>query len=76
MESFASEYQALLKNDELPNRSRLLTLQPYLDEKGLLRVGGRLHKAPLPEEIKHPIILDPKHEITRLIVAQFHQRLH
>lgn len=76
MESFASEYQALLKNDELPNRSRLLSLQHYLDEKGLRRVGGRLRKGPLPEEIKHPIILDPKHEITRLIVAQFHQRLH
>ena len=50
MESFASEYQALLKNDELPNRNRLLTLQPHLDEKGLLRVGGRLRKARLPKK--------------------------
>ena len=34
---------------------------------GLLRVGGRLKYAPLPFDIKHPIILPIDHFVTRLI---------
>ena len=45
-------------------------------EAECLRVGGRLRKAPVPEETRHPLILDPKHEITRLIVMHNHLRLY
>ena len=37
-----------------------------------MRVGGRLSRAPLPFSGRHPIILDPEHNLTRLIVYQFH----
>lgn len=36
--------------------SHLYKLDPVLDE-GLLRVGGRLNRLAIPEEVKHPIIL-------------------
>ena len=36
-------------------------------------VGGRLPKAHVSEETRHPLILDPKHEITHLIVLHKQQ---
>ncbi|XP_020615567.1 uncharacterized protein LOC110053651 [Orbicella faveolata] len=60
----------------LPVRSRLSALNPYVDEAKCLRVGGRLRKASVPEETRHALVLDPKHEITRLIVMHNHLRLY
>ena len=48
----------------------------HVVEAECLRVGSRLRKAPVPEETRHPLILDPKHEITRLIVMHNHLRLY
>jgi hypothetical protein len=64
IETFPSDYEALTKNARLPSRSRLTALRPFKDEQGLLRVGGPLRKAPIPDETRHQIILDPKHEVT------------
>ncbi|KAL9969332.1 hypothetical protein ACROYT_G021532 [Oculina patagonica] len=70
--SFPDDFEALLKNLPLPPKSRLLAFTPYLDEDGLIRVGGRLRKASLPEETRHPVILDPKSEVTRLVILHHH----
>ena len=75
-DSFSLDFEALKANKRLPVKSRLSVLRPYIDEAECLRVGGRLHKAPVPEETRHPLILDPKHEITRLIVMHHHLRLY
>ena len=76
VDSFHSDFEALKSNKRLPVKSRLSALNPYVDEVGCLRVGGRLRKAPLPEDSRHPLILDPKHEITHLIVMHHHLRLY
>lgn len=39
-------------------------------------MGGRLSKAPVSEETRDPLILDPKHEITRVILMLTHLRLY
>ena len=75
-DSFSLDFEALKANKRLPVKSRLSALRPYIDEAECLRVGGRLRKAPVPEETRHPLILDPKHEITRLIVMHHHLRLY
>ena len=74
-ESFAEDILALKKGKPLPSRSRLLSLRPVIDENGALRVGGRLSKALVPEKTKHPLILDSKSQVTRLIITHYHQRL-
>ena len=63
-ESFLKDLESLNGKKELPSKSRLLSLHPYLDADGLIHVGGRLRKAPLPAATRNPIILDPSHEIT------------
>ena len=70
--SFPDDFETLSKNLPLPSKSRLLAFTPYLDDDGLVRVGGRLRKAPLPEETCHPVILDPKSEVTRLEILHHH----
>ena len=72
--ALAAELRAISKGCPLPKESQLQHLSPYVDERGLLRVGGRLNKAPIPETCRNPIILTES-EVTRLIVDDAHQRI-
>ena len=74
-ESFNEEYTLLLNNEEIKN-GRLKELSPFLDENGIIRVGGRLKWAKIPYEWKHQIILPAKHHITTLIVRKYHNQGH
>ena len=40
-----------------------------------MRVRGRLASAPVPYEKKHPILLPSKHNVTDLIIKQYHESL-
>ena len=51
------------------------SLDPFLDESGVIRVGGRLQQSQLPYDNKHPIVLHPSAHITRLIIEREHIRL-
>lgn len=53
----------------------LASLHPFLDPEGLLRVGGRLHHAPISYEKKHPIILPKESYFTQLLIRCEHERL-
>lgn len=52
----------------------LNSLSPYLDKDQLLRVGGRLHKANLHEDTKHPLIIPHNSHLTNLLIADAHER--
>ncbi|XP_043226266.1 uncharacterized protein LOC122383664 [Amphibalanus amphitrite] len=65
-----------LKNGRsVSSKSSLLALSPWLDEDGVIRVGGRLLNAPLPATARHPVILSRSSEVTRLVVTHFHSQL-
>ncbi|XP_043264236.1 uncharacterized protein LOC122404367 [Colletes gigas] len=68
---FAEEYRCLKKRKGIPATSPLKSLNPFLDDKEVLRVGGRLENATLAWETKHPIIL-PKHHVSNMIIRQCH----
>ena len=53
--------------------SSLYKLDPFLDEDGLLRVGGRLRQSSAPFEVKHPVILPKKGHVTSLILCHYHK---
>ena len=42
---------------------------------GVVRVGGRIPEALITLEAKFPMIVPPKHHVTRLLVEAFHQKL-
>ena len=72
-QAFAEEINILKEGKE--ERNKLLPLRPFLDQDGLLRVGGRLGLAELPYTKRHPLILPGKHQLTKLIVRNEHHRL-
>ena len=55
--SFKAELNKLRFSGTVSHGSCISHLRPYLDENGLIRVGGRLEKSALSEDQKHPIIL-------------------
>ncbi|XP_051809278.1 uncharacterized protein LOC127535407 [Acanthochromis polyacanthus] len=74
MDSFQQEYNLLKAGKSVPRSSRLLTLSPELDGSGdLIRVGGRA--TDLEVAVLHPIILDPGHPVTRLLIQDFDSQL-
>lgn len=72
-EVYAKDIECLEKNHEISKKSPLLTLSPFLDKDKILRLGGRLSKAPLSMNQKHPIILPPDHPYTNLLIRCYHQ---
>lgn len=56
-DSFPIEVQALQKGLPLPSTSPVLRLCPFMDEDGLLRVGGQLQELHAEQDIRHPILL-------------------
>ena len=69
-DSFPEECKLMRTNKPLPSTSRLLTLAPEYDHPVLLiRVGGRLRRSALLEpDAIHPVVLDPHHKVTQLII--------
>ncbi|XP_051786109.1 uncharacterized protein LOC127528851 isoform X1 [Erpetoichthys calabaricus] len=49
-------------------------LDPIIQD-GILRVGGRLGKAAMPEEAKHPAILHKHSRVASLILQHIHKRI-
>lgn len=72
-ELFPSDIQALSKSQTVSSKSSLSDLRPFLDHDGILRVGGRISKAPLPFWSRHPVLL-ASHSLVKQIVAQVHVR--
>lgn len=54
--------------------SKILALTPFLDDEGIIRVGGRLENSSLKYGQRHPILLPRSDHITRLIIEYEHQR--
>ena len=71
---FQNRQNAHTRNKKLKQTSSLFRLHPFLDEKGVLRVGGRLRKAALAYEVKHPIIVPKKNHLTELLIRHYHNQ--
>ena len=63
-----------VKVSGISKSSAIYRLDPFVDNK-LLRVGGRLSKASIPEEAKHPVLLPYNNHVTTLIIRDIHERL-
>ena len=70
--TLAEDHQALSHGKEIPTNSRLKALAPYLDGEKLLRVGGRLSHSNLTISQQHPLIVDGKDILVRILFAHVH----
>ena len=74
-ESYSKEIHQLETKGKVSRRSPILSLNPILDERNILRVGGRLNNASkLSYDFKRPIILPSKNRFAQLLMEHEHRR--
>ncbi|KMQ91270.1 hypothetical protein RF55_8889 [Lasius niger] len=73
-EAFPEDYRVLSEGRSVGGSSRILSLAPFIDKDGVIRVGGRLSNSALPYESRHPMLLPRGHVLTDLVVRREHIR--
>ncbi|XP_060665430.1 uncharacterized protein LOC132797694 [Drosophila nasuta] len=53
--------------------SPINSLSPFVDQNGILRVGGRLEAANISFDSKHPILLPYNDPVVKMILVQIHK---
>lgn len=54
--------------------SSLYRLDPFLDRRNLVRIGGRIKQASVSKDIKHPIVLPGQGHISKLLAWHYHKK--
>lgn len=72
--NFSEEILNLRSSGKVQKKSKLASLNPFLDVDQILRVGGRLQNASINEDTKHPIIIPHKSHFTNLLIDEAHKR--
>lgn len=67
---YNDELKALKKDGSVTSRSNVVSLAPFLDKKGLLRIRGRLANADLEYDQKYPCLL-PGNSHLALLICRF-----
>ena len=73
-QDYSEEICALREHAPIKKKSQIYKLDPVLQD-GILRVGGRLNKAAMPQEAKHPAILSKVSPIANLLLQHIHQEV-
>ena len=73
-----AEAHLIKSNQKNPPSEKNISKYNYLnltiDEKSLIWCTGRPSLAPLPYETRSPVLLDPYHPLTKLIILNIHER--
>ncbi|XP_067305911.1 uncharacterized protein [Pseudorasbora parva] len=75
-EAFSSEIRGIKQGKEVKPKDKLNKLSPFVDEHGVLRVGGRLSRSVLHPHVKHPAIVPNKSHVSSLLIKHYHERVH
>lgn len=74
---FGNEIKRLKLGLKISKSSEIIRLTPFIDDKGILRVNGRLQQSTLPYNERHPIIIPRRSHFVDLLVRHAHlQNLH
>ena len=74
-EIYSKELTCLKRNIPLPKDSSIVNLRSFIDENGLLRVGGRLNRGELTVSEKNPLIIPGHNHIATLLVWYYHEKV-
>ena len=72
---FSNELGILGEKGILNKKSRIYKLDPYLDRCDFLRVGDRIQKSTISEEMKYPMLLARKSEIAVMIIRLCYEKV-
>ncbi|XP_033212462.1 uncharacterized protein LOC117170053 [Belonocnema kinseyi] len=69
---FAEEMNDLKIGRRVHKKSKLTSLDPFIDRDGIIRVGGRLKNSFMPQSQQHPMVLPRSSHITGIIILNEH----
>ncbi|XP_056016872.1 uncharacterized protein LOC130053556 [Ostrea edulis] len=75
-ENFGKERAALKDGKILRKDSWISKLDPFLNNKDILQVGGRLRHSEFDLGERNPILMPGKHRVSRLLVVHHHEETH
>lgn len=76
-QAFPDELRDLGAGKTINKNSRLKALDAFIDQEGIIRVGGSIRYANISYDKKFPIVLPSNHDVTKLIIRQEHlKQLH
>ncbi|RXN11463.1 hypothetical protein ROHU_010601 [Labeo rohita] len=73
-EGFTEEFRCIEDGKNILRSSPLFALNPFIDENGLMRFGGRMPRVNTGFEERNPIIIPRQHHIAVLIVRHYHEQ--
>ena len=65
--TFPQELKDLKAGRQVKASSNIVKLKPVIMDDGVLRVGGRISRAPVAPDAMNPMIL-PKHHVTTILI--------
>lgn len=71
-QNFCEELHRLRHEGEVSSSSELHQLNPFVDDEGLLRVGGRLQQSGLSYDVRHPILMPRNSILTSYLLIHDH----
>lgn len=77
-EAFSSEIKRIKQGKEVSPKdktNKLHKLSPFVDDNGVLRVGGRLTRSSLHPHIKHPAIVPKRSHVSSLLIKHYHEKV-
>ena len=72
---FEKNINALCNGKSISKQSNIYKLNPFLDEKGILRVRRRIRKSTLEYKLKHPVLLPREGHIASVIKGYYHEKV-
>ena len=74
-EAYKEDLKRLMSRNQIAKQSLLKKLNPIVDGDGLLRIGGLITFATLPDDEKHPLIIPKNSHIVTLLVRHYHEEV-
>lgn len=74
VQEFSDDLHSLKVFNRVKSGSKLSALNPFIDNYGVLRVGGRLKNCNQNFDFKHPILIPKRHPFTNLLIRYEHER--
>ncbi|KAK3109147.1 hypothetical protein FSP39_023951 [Pinctada imbricata] len=71
-EVYAREFHSLEEGKPIRKDSSVSSLSPFIDQQGMIRVGGRLNKTTYDTSQKNPLLIPGRHHIATLLVRHYH----
>ena len=72
--TFPQELKDLKPGRQVKASSNIVKLKPVIMDDGVLRVGGRISRAPIAPDAMNPMILPKHHHVTTILICYVHER--